>query len=79
MDFGKAMQFLAVKPACVATQNQRAVPRRRYNVSPMDPANNAEYEALQRNAHGLRKELGLDQPLDRLGLLRTEVKILVVG
>src|SRR5450755_2319859 len=42
----------------------------------MDPANNAEYRALQRNAQDLRKELGLDKPPDRLDLLRTEVKIL---
>ena len=40
------------------------------HVSPMDPANNAEHEALQRNAQELRKELGLDQPFDRLDLLR---------
>ena len=40
------------------------------HVSPMDPANNAEHEALQRNSHELRKELALDQLLDRLGLLR---------
>jgi hypothetical protein len=52
------------------------MPRRRYNISPMDQANNPEDEALQQNAQDLRKELGLDQPLDRLGLLRTEVKIL---
>jgi hypothetical protein len=47
-----------------------------YNVIPMDPANNAEYEALQRNAQELRKELGMDKAPDRLDLLRTEVKIL---
>jgi len=47
-----------------------------YNIGPMDHANNAEYEALQRNAQELRKELGMDKPPDRLDLLRTEVKIL---
>jgi hypothetical protein len=49
---------------------------RRYNIRPMDHANNAEYEALQRNAQELRKELGLDKPPDRLDLLRTEVDML---
>ena len=47
-----------------------------YNFLPMDDTNNDEYEALKRNAQELRQELGLDQPLDRLDLLRTEVKTL---
>jgi hypothetical protein len=35
-----------------------------------------EYEALKQNAQQLRKELGIDQPLDRLELQRIEVEIL---
>jgi hypothetical protein len=48
----------------------RKRPATGYDTRPMDPANNAEHEALQRNAQELRKELGLDQPFDRLDLLR---------
>jgi hypothetical protein len=34
----------------------------------------AEYEALQLRAQELRKELSMDQPIDKLGLLRAEVQ-----
>ncbi len=39
-----------------------------------------EYEALQRRAEELRKELGMDdQPLDKLAFLRAEVKSLEIS
>jgi hypothetical protein len=40
--------------------------------------NTAEYEALQRRAQELRKELGLDRQLDKKELLRAEVQSLEV-
>jgi hypothetical protein len=36
--------------------------------------NTAEYEALQRRAQELRKELDLDRQLDKVELLRSEVR-----
>ena len=42
------------------------------------PDNAAEYEALQRRAQELRKELGLDRQLDKVELLRAEVQSLEV-
>ena len=40
--------------------------------------NTAEYEALQRRAQELRKELGLDRQLNKMELLQAEVKSLEV-
>ncbi len=40
------------------------------------PREQPEYEALRQNAQDLRKEIGLDKPLNRFDLLRTGVKIL---
>lgn len=42
------------------------------------PDNTAEYEALQRRAQELRKELGLDRQLNKMELLQAEVKSLEV-
>jgi hypothetical protein len=42
------------------------------------PDNAAEYDALQRRAQELRKELGLDRQLDKVELLRSEVQTLEV-
>jgi hypothetical protein len=37
---------------------------------------NAEYDSLKQTAQELRKEMGMDKPLDRLELLRSEVTLL---